>query len=286
MTRPPPLTDALLYPVTTGLALLAIFVSGAWWTGHPVNQLFMDAAMLDGEIWRLVTSILPHVNFLHLFFNLSWVWYFGTLLERTYGGLATLVLVFVLAATSMGSEYAVMHGGVGLSGVGYGYWALFAVLAKYDRRFADVVDKRTNMTFAFWFGLCIVATYFDVMRVANLAHGVGAAVGWLIGSVLVKRPMRWLYAAGVVALVVFAIAGATYARPYTTLVHDSYSESNACVNALEAEAWERAQRLCTMALRVDPNDEISYWNLGIADLRSGRDTSASRHIMSGAAPPK
>ncbi|MBC7793147.1 MAG: rhomboid family intramembrane serine protease [Clostridia bacterium] len=285
MIRPPTLFEFPRYPVTAGLCLLSIAVSGAWWTGHPINPLLMSVAMLDGELWRLVTSVLPHVNFFHLFFNLSWVWYFGTLLERTWGGFATLALVVTLAVASMGSEYAVMKGGVGLSGIGYGFWALAAVLAKHDERFLGAVDKRTNVMFGVWFAFCIVATAFDVMRVANLAHGVGALTGWLIGSAVVLPKRRIVNVFGAMSVTAFALLGATIWRPYVTFVHDDHEESQACIDAIEANQLDRAHRLCALALKINPKDDVVSWNLGVIEANQGKDTEAARKVSSGTASP-
>jgi membrane associated rhomboid family serine protease len=67
MRQPPPLTtDALLaYPVTVGLALLALLVTLAWWSGADVEPLFQDVRAFHGEPWCLLTATLLHVNLLH-----------------------------------------------------------------------------------------------------------------------------------------------------------------------------------------------------------------------------
>ena len=177
-----------------------------------------------------------------------------------------------------------MNGGVGLSGVGYGFWALVAVLAKYDRRFYDAVDKRTNVMFAMWFAICVVATIFDIMHIANIAHGVGAIAGWLAGSAIAIESRRIVNSVGLAVVLAFAVAGATVLRPVVNLTHNNYSEANLCVQSLEANDLTRADRFCTVAVRTDPKDMISYWNLGLTDLRLGRSsTDAARYVMRGSA---
>src|SRR5207253_2758605 len=141
-------------------------------------MLTMDAKALGPEPWRLVTSMLPHVSLPHLVFNLYWLWVFGTFLEKSFGALRFLGIVVLFAAGSSAAEWALEGSGVGLSGVGYG---LFAMLRALRRRpeFVGVADKDTATLFTVWFFVCIVTTWIGVMNVANVAHGAGAAIGYL-----------------------------------------------------------------------------------------------------------
>jgi len=75
------------YPVISGTALLAIGVTIAWWTGTSISPLLDSAEIRRGQIWRLATSAFPHINFLHLAFNVYWLWVFGTAVERAFGHL-------------------------------------------------------------------------------------------------------------------------------------------------------------------------------------------------------
>ena len=50
-----------------------------------IAPLVMDCRAWKGQPWRLVTSALPHVDLLHLAFNLYWLWAFGTTVEGVFG---------------------------------------------------------------------------------------------------------------------------------------------------------------------------------------------------------
>src|SRR5262249_49771910 len=116
------------YPVVSGVAQLAVGVTIAWWSGINISPLFENAEIRRGQIWRFVTSILPHLGILHLAFNLYWLWVLGTTVERVYGHFRTALLILLLALGSGSFDFAFSQGGVGLSGVGYGLFGLLYVV--------------------------------------------------------------------------------------------------------------------------------------------------------------
>src|SRR5438067_2231836 len=124
MRRPPQWTEFAKYPVTAGTIALAAIVTVAWWLGVDISRLLDDAHVRRGEIWRFVTDVFPHANIVHFLFNVIWLWTFGTIVEATFGHLRTLGIFIFFAICSSAAEYAILNGGVGLSGVGYGLFGL------------------------------------------------------------------------------------------------------------------------------------------------------------------
>lgn len=231
--RPAPSpTEAAKYPITSGLALLAVVVTllamkqgrtpatdHAFETGRDVyDVLAVDVRAFFAEPWRLASSALPHVGVMHLLFNVIWLWILGAPLEERYGMARYFLLLVALQLPSAAAEYAFFYGGVGLSGVGYGLWGFRWALQRRDPRYLDDMDDRTTATFAIWFVVCVVATYANLMPVANVAHGVGAVTGILLGYATARAP-RWRIpqraAAGVGAAAVLAssLVAATIFRP-------------------------------------------------------------------------
>ena len=50
------------------------------------NWFIMQAnAVLHGEVWRLFTATYMHANFMHIFFNMLVLYFFGPILERRWG---------------------------------------------------------------------------------------------------------------------------------------------------------------------------------------------------------
>src|SRR4051812_11143898 len=64
--RPPTFRELPRYPITVGLALGAIAVSLAMWSGRDMSMLTCDVRISHGQPWRLLTSTLVHANLLHL----------------------------------------------------------------------------------------------------------------------------------------------------------------------------------------------------------------------------
>src|SRR5712671_6233477 len=143
MPQTPRWTEIPKYPVTVGIGLLAAAVTFAWWGGANISDLFPSAEIRRGQFWRLFTSILPHLDFLHLAFNLYWLWIFGTVVERIFGHTKTALLLLLFAVGSTSLDFAFDRGGVGLSGAGYALFGLLWVLSARDERFRDCIDQRT-----------------------------------------------------------------------------------------------------------------------------------------------
>jgi membrane associated rhomboid family serine protease len=292
MRPPPPISRAWRYPITAGTAALAIGVTVAWYAGViDIEHLAESIDIRRGQLWRLLTSALPHVGPFHLIFNVYWLWVFGTLIEDVYGPVKTLAIYLMLAAGSSGAEYALLDGGVGLSGVGYGLFGLLWVLSwgarrgAADERFTDAVDQRTIGLFVVWFFLCIVTTYIGAMNVANVAHAAGAALGATLGAAIVTCHWRRLAAgAGLTVAGALCIAGATVARPSVNLSRDAGAdEAAAGYEALKKNDNVAALRWYRDATRMNPRDARYWFNRSIAHQRLGQNAEAQAAYEKGLA---
>jgi rhomboid protease GluP len=268
----PPLTELPRFPVTGGTALLAVGATLAYVSDAALVSPFMaDAHVLVGEYWRLLTCILVHVNLLHLFFDVSCLWVFGTLLEKTFGHPAALGMIVLLAAGSGAAEYAVLRGGVGLSGVGYGFFTLIWVLSRTDPRFRGAVDRNTINLLVTWFFLCIAVDLLGIMPVGNIAHGVGAGLGALLGVAIGVPRRRVAAALGLSVSAAACLAAAIWFRPWINFSRDrGQDEAYVGYTRLEDGRNDDAERLYRAAVVMRP-DKGDYWtNLGIAQARVGR----------------
>src|ERR1700722_13651110 len=177
MRRAPPWTDFKKYPVVSATIVMAVVVTLACWSGKvDVKTLSETVEIRRGELWRLLTSALPHGDILHLAFNVYWTWAFGTLVEESFGSAKTLGIFVFLAVVADGAEYAFLSGGIGLSGIGYGLFGMLWVLSRRDRRFAGIIDQKTVGLFVAWFFVCIFLTTSGY-PIGNIAHSAGAIAG-------------------------------------------------------------------------------------------------------------
>jgi len=264
------------YPVVFGIALLATGVTVAWWTGTNISPLFENAQIRRGQFWRFATSVLPHLDIFHLAFNLYWLWVLGTVVERVYGHLRTVLLLLLFAVGSSSWDFALAQGGIGLSGVGYGLFGLLYLLSRHDERFTDSLDKKTVNLFVGWFFICIFTTATHLFNVANVAHAAGLVLGLLLGYALVLPARRTLIASTAVALILFGFCGATFGRPFVNLsTYGGYEEARWGYDALIANRNEEAIRWYRDAVKYQPKVPSFWFNLGIAYQRSKDDTAAS-----------
>ena len=267
------------FPVVATVALAAVLVTGWWWWGGDVEMLTVDYRVWRGQVWRLLSSALPHVDIYHLVFNLYWLVVFGRRVEEVFGSVLTTMWLAVFAVGSQAADYALAQGGVGLSGVGYGLFGFLWVLGKRDARFADSVNAQTAQLFVLWFFLCLGLTYADIWHVANVAHAAGAGLGSLAGFVMAPSAgyRRQLAAGALVCALVAALVAGGWARPYINLTNAVGRElADQGYKALQRDDNGAAIAALEAAVR-QPKAEAGWWhNLGIAYQRESRDRDAEQ----------
>jgi membrane associated rhomboid family serine protease len=274
MRQTPPLTALLRYPVTTTIGVAAVAVSLASWAGVTLDYAVREADLWTGRLWPLVASALPHVDVIHLAFNLYWLWVFGTLVEDALGAGWYAGLAVLFAAGGSAAELGVGHQGVGLSGVGYGLFAMLWVLGKRDARFYEAVDNRVAVLFVVWFFLCIALTATGTWNVGNYAHGMGAVLGALAGLAVAEGQWRRriLYAGLALAAVLLVIPVERAVKPYVeSLVGASAQElAWSAYRKLEEGDFEEAAALYRKAVAADGRQSKWWYNLGVTYQRLGK----------------
>jgi membrane associated rhomboid family serine protease len=198
-------------PVTLAVMAAAVVVTLGFWSRLTFAFSFLaDPGLVwDGQLWRLPASALPHLGILHLVFNLYWFWRFGKAAESWMGSLR--FAAFLVATASAASAVQMLLGltalaplsggpsGVGLSGVNYALFGLLLALRRDKDFAAEQMQPGVVQLLIFWFFLCVVLTYWDVLGVANGAHGGGFVAGWLVGWAVLAR-WRVVAFAGVILL--------------------------------------------------------------------------------------
>jgi GlpG protein len=275
MLTPPRLSDFPRYPVIGGTLLLATGVTIAKWSGFDVTPLIATAALRHGQPWRLITDILPHGDVLHLAFNLYWMWVFGAVIEEAFGHLKTAALLLLFAIGASALQYGFLSSGIGLSGVGYGFFGLLWMLSKYDRDFHDAIDPRTVQVFLFWFVFCIITTVTNILPVANLAHAGGLILGLLVGIAIGRPEQRALYSALTALAFGLMVWTATSGRPLVNVSGvGGYDEARLGVQALNGGHYQEAVRWLADATRYQPRNAGFWQVLAVAYERAGNHQAA------------
>lgn len=264
MRRPPSLTQANRYPLTACVGVTAIIASIAWWSKVDMGLFFTTWETWPTQPWRLVLSVFPHIDVLHLVFNLYWLWFFGTYVEKQFGVLRAAGIYLFLAVGSSATEFAVYDGGVGLSGVGYGLFAMLWVLSQTRHELKEVIDKNIVTLFVGWFFLCLVLTWTNIWLVANVAHAGGAVFGALLGKSLIhSRGRRLAWQAALLTVFLTTMTASSVGRRYVNL---STQRGNEYVyrayQSLEKDDYLQAIQWSESALQVNPHDALAWYYLG------------------------
>ncbi|MGF1579017.1 MAG: rhomboid family intramembrane serine protease [Gemmataceae bacterium] len=276
MRSPPHLKTWYRFPVTSIVGLSAILVTLVWWQSDrlppfwagtlDVSLLTMNFLAWRGQPWRFVTSALPHINLMHIVFNLYWLWVFGTLVEKVFGQWKTALLLLLFAVGSSAAEYAIYRGGVGLSGVGYGLFGMLYILSREDERFEGAVDPITTLLFLAWFVLCCILTWLQVLHVGNVAHGMGLILGVFTGLMIARRGgLRVAYGTAIGFLTTSVLLAGSVFRAQVNFDRQAGKDiAYYAYQQLVRGRNETAARYYRDALAVDPSRSRWWYNLFVA----------------------
>jgi GlpG protein len=172
------------------------------WEGLQKWGYYSYDKILDGAIWSLVTSTFVHLQFLHLVFNIYWLWVLGSAVERAIGSLRWLGFFLISSVVSSGAELLFSDAtGIGASGVAYALFGFLWMAREHYPQFREVLNPKTIGLFLIWLVVCVGLTLSGTMEVGNYAHFAGLGVGAGAGAWISFKRWRWPVTAGLAALV-------------------------------------------------------------------------------------
>jgi GlpG protein len=145
----------------------------------------LPEALASGQVWRLLSPAFLHFGWMHLIFNMMWLWYFGRQVETLQGSWRMLAILLVAGIGANLAQYAtgtVLFGG--MSGVDF---ALLGYVWLMSRRAPGSGFFVPQMLVVFMLGWMVftmtdMAAAVGFGNVANEAHlgglVVGLAMGW------------------------------------------------------------------------------------------------------------
>ena len=186
------LANAICFPVTR--ELLGNGLPGEWLPlltltdfitmGGQFRFADLTHTIESGQWWRFVTPMLLHFGWLHLVFNLLWVWEFGRRIEILSGPLLLLSLVMVSAVSANLLQFSMSGVGLfgGMSGVVFGLMG-FALV--WDKRLPEQTHGIAPGIYIFMLVYLVLGFTgaVDLLGFGNLANG--AHLGGLIAGLIV-----------------------------------------------------------------------------------------------------
>ena len=182
--------NVLLFPVGMGLgenAMDGLFGKLIFLAVEEVNgeQYFTSMAYTieHGQWWRFLTPMFIHFSWLHIVFNLLWVWEIGRRIEFVNGSKGLLIAVVVSSLVANITQYLMSGPSLfgGMSGVVFGLLGHSLVWSRL------VPSKNMGVSKGIYiFMLAYLAVGFtgviDILGLGSLANG--AHLGGLIGGVI------------------------------------------------------------------------------------------------------
>ncbi|MCA8866441.1 MULTISPECIES: rhomboid family intramembrane serine protease [unclassified Halomonas] len=153
----------------------------------------LTQTLTSGQVWRLLSPAFLHFGWMHLIFNLMWVWYFGRQVEVLQGSRTMLLLLVVAGIGANVAQYAtgtVLFGG--MSGVVYALLAHVWLMSRRVPRSGFFVPQMLVVFMLGWmvFTMTDMAGSVGFGNVANEAHLGGLLVGLVTGWYYSSRRLK------------------------------------------------------------------------------------------------
>ncbi|NIG53374.1 rhomboid family intramembrane serine protease [Chitinophaga sp. Cy-1792] len=186
-------TPLLIY-INVGV-FLAMAVSGLGVLSFSAEDLLRWGAdfrpyTVNGQWWRLVTSMFLHGGLLHVAMNMYGLLFAAGLLERLLGSKKLLIVYMVtgIVASLASIAWHPATVSVGASGAIFGLFGVLLALLILDRK--NDLSKGLLMNMLFWTGINLTLGFSA--GIDNAAHIGGLVSGLIIGSFLAPGMKRKL----------------------------------------------------------------------------------------------
>jgi GlpG protein len=172
--------------------LLGLLMKRSWKGYEQLPKGTLFGKIRQGEIWRLYTPVLLHADWLHILFNMAWVWLLGRQIEQRIGIFRYLILSLVVGIIANIAQYIVSgpefvgYSGIVIGMVGF-IWMRQKIAPWEGYPLNPTIVRFIVGYVAILFVLAVVLFCFDFfhiprfsVNIANTAHIVGGVAGILL----------------------------------------------------------------------------------------------------------
>lgn len=162
------------------------------WEAAKAESMFEK--IRQGQLWRLISPCVLHRDFLHILFNMIWVWILLQQIEERVRKWKVCLMILIIGVISNVAQY-LMSGPyfLGFSGVVVGMAGFIWVRQKIAPWEGYPLQKGTLLFLLFFviaifaleiftFGLKLFSVLQISPTIANTAHIIGGLVGMLLGK--------------------------------------------------------------------------------------------------------
>jgi hypothetical protein len=152
---------------------------------------------------------------------------------------------------------------------------LLIVLRRRDAEVAAYFTDSAVMAMVLFLVGCVVATYLDVIRIANLAHFTGLGYGLLVGEIFYgrwpERSWKWAFYAAHLALV----------PAFYFVMHPTWSAQYHWYQAMKADDAAVRREHFAAAMRIDPGLSAPWRELATRQASEGDLLAAWKTLLNG-----
>lgn len=160
----------------------------------PKGTLFHD--IRQGEIWRLITPVLLHGGFLHILFNMAWLWMLGKQIEERLGKFRYLILSIVVGIIGNIAQYLISgpvflgYSGIVVGMVGF-IWMRQRIAPWEGYPLQRSVVVFITLFVVAMFAIELVSMGLEFFHITNLSLGIANTahiIGGVAGMLLARFP--------------------------------------------------------------------------------------------------
>ena len=226
----------------------------------------------EGGYWTLITSTLVHYEFIHIAFNLYWIWFLGAAMERAIG--SAKFFVFYVAAAFVSSSYQLsLDGpGIGASGVNYALFGFMWASRFHFTPFLDIITERTSRLLFGWLFICLLIDWAGLIPIGNVAHFSGFIFGCGVGGIAI---LRYKLPITVPAFALFLVMSVVI------LFWSPWSMQWSVMKALEAQMAGRNEEALihyNRIIRRNPSNFRAYYNRSILLREMGMNAESATDL--------
>ena len=209
--------SSIIYPITYGLIIIniIIYLISAYYSKNisdidnnvllNMGALYGPNMQVNGQWWRLFTSLFLHASIMHILMNMYSLYIVGRAVEQYFSPMSYLS-IYLFSGLIGGVVSLFVHPdslGVGASG------AIFGLLGALSGFFLAHRNEIASQSKAFFanFGSVIVLNLvlgFSIPNIDMSAHIGGLVAGFIGGFMIAKKPTNiWVYS----FLMIFIIIG-------------------------------------------------------------------------------
>ncbi len=170
--------------ILTGICIIAFMITSAF--QYAAEPFILVSGRVAERPWTIVSHMFIHADLRHLYFNMSALAIFGSILEKYIGSRKFLMVFFATGLASSAADVMFYEATLGASGAVFGLLGCLTVIRPRQIVWALGVPMYISVAAAVWILLDLTGVFYPD-NVAHAAHLFGMGCGMVFGAGLRGR---------------------------------------------------------------------------------------------------